>query len=172
MTSSGPTKPGGELFKIEILPLGEREFPAVLKLVKDVFNAADREKAAHELAIHMKARKARVEYGHEYWAAKAGRRVVGIIGLEHVGNGAAWLSWFAVSKKYRGKGIGWELFTFVMEKARKKGVRSLSIQCGTLPMFRTANKLYDEFGFKDKFKVKNFWAAGDDLLVKSKKLRA
>lgn len=153
---------------IRIAPLGEKDFRAALRLVRDIFNAADEKKAMSELTIFLKARKSHVEYGHDYWIAKTGEKMVGIIGLEYVANEAAWLSWFGVRKEYRGKGIGWELLSFATEQAKQKGIRTISIECGTLPMFKSANKLYDEFGFKDKFTIDDFWAHNDDLLVKSK----
>lgn len=156
--------------KIEILPLGEHELPSALRLVVDVFNAVDEDKAIKELELYSKTKAAHIEYGHEYWIAKIGRRTVGIIGLEYVGKSDAWLSWFAVRREYRGKGIGSQLLEFATHHAQKKGVHTLSIECGTLPMFEKANKLYDEFGFKDKFTIEDFWAHNDDLLVKSKKM--
>jgi GNAT superfamily N-acetyltransferase len=161
---------GGENGKIKIVPMAEKHLGQVFTLLIEVFNVFDEKAAIDELTLYIKAMKKNVEYGHDYWVSKDGNKVTGIIGLEYVGEDSAWLSWFAVGKKYRGMGIGRKLLEFVIEHAEKSGLKNISIECGTLPMFEKANKIYDRFGFQNKFTVSDFWSKNDDLLVKSKKI--
>ncbi len=37
-------------------------------------------------------------------------------------------------------------------------------------MFKKANKMYKEHGFKEKFKIKDFWSKNDDLILLVKRV--
>lgn len=52
----------------------------------------------------------------------------------------------AVHEDYRNKGVGKYLLNFVINKARKKGYKSISLTC--LDSAYPAHKLYESIGFK------------------------
>lgn len=60
---------------------------------------------------------------------------------------SAWLGWFCVDEKHRGKGYGQRLLEFTMQKGREMGKKKLKLYTSTEPSEEVAQKLYAKKGF-------------------------
>ena len=52
-----------------------------------------------------------------------------------------------VRSSARGRGVGRALVTQLLEVARERGYRSVSLETGTMDAFASARRLYESFGF-------------------------
>ena len=53
-----------------------------------------------------------------------------------------------VADTFRGKGIGKEVISHLIDQAKKIGIKKLSIETGAGEFFAPARKLFEKFGFK------------------------
>lgn len=78
-------------------------------------------------------------------------KVIGTIGYynqqEDVAE-ASWVAWFVVDKDYRNKGIGSKLFSFILNKVKKKGKKYLRLYTSTSPLEKNAQGFYERRGMK------------------------
>jgi len=147
----------------------EKDLVRVKRIINEIFNKYDRISARHALEFHFKAKKVGIDDGRRLWVAESNNELVGFVGLVSTIQGIFWLSWYGVKKKYHGKGIGKALFEFVLDEAKKQKAKILCIEAGSAPMFKKANEMYKRYGFKEKFRIKDFWSKGDDLILFVKK---
>lgn len=90
----------------------------------------------------------------KYWVATKSKKshdVAGITGLETKNadlDDVAWLGWFGVTPKYRGKGYGRSLLKKTISKARGIGFDRLRLWTTTAPTEIAAQDMYEEFGFR------------------------
>jgi GNAT superfamily N-acetyltransferase len=61
----------------------------------------------------------------------------------------AWLHWFFVSPKLRGKGLGSKMLAATIEKAKSSGIKELHIHTSTIEEEAAAQRLYESFGFSE-----------------------
>ena len=156
--------------KIKIRQFTKKDKNALIKILKDIFNAEDSRAAKKDIIFEVELKKDHIKDNWLYWVAEEGNKLVGFIGIIDSKVGAPWIAWLGVRKQNQGKGIGKQLLEYVIEEAKKRGARRLLVEGGTLPMFKKANNLYRKYGFVDKFKIKDYWCKGDHLIVMCKKL--
>ncbi|RJR13228.1 GNAT family N-acetyltransferase [Candidatus Parcubacteria bacterium] len=87
----------------------------------------------------------------ELWVVKEEGKIVGIATLTlaaRLSGLSARLEDVAVDESQRGKGIGQSLCEKVIERAKERGARSISLT--TRPERVAAHKLYEKLGFKRK----------------------
>lgn len=91
-------------------------------------------------------------YSHFYVAVL--EDVVGYCGIHNLG-GDGEITNVAVDETQRGKGIAYEMLSYAMEDAMKKGVEAftLEVRISNTP----AIKLYEKMGFENKGIRKNFY---------------
>jgi ribosomal protein S18 acetylase RimI-like enzyme len=89
------------------------------------------------------------EYGTGVYGYFDQGKLVGICGCgEEIGTGRVWLGYFAVSPRFRNKGIGTKLLQYVEELIRKQGYEQIFIETYDHPRFYNARKLYEKFGYQ------------------------
>lgn len=69
-----------------------------------------------------------------------------------------------------GRGHGSALVTAVESSVSERRGRLLIVETSGLPDFETARNFYDQCGFTQEARVKDFFAAGDDKLIYTKTL--
>lgn len=87
----------------------------------------------------------------ELWVAKEAEKIVGIATLTlaaRLSGLSARLEDVAVDESQRGKGIGKALCEKILDRAKERGARSISLT--TRPERVAAHKLYEKLGFKRK----------------------
>ncbi len=52
------------------------------------------------------------------------------------------------SPAYKQRGIATKLLRHMMDEARSRGIRRLSLETGSMPFFEPARRLYARFGFQ------------------------
>ncbi|MBN1503203.1 GNAT family N-acetyltransferase [Candidatus Woesearchaeota archaeon] len=139
----------------------------VKRLIDEVFNRHDKTNAKDDIRFHFKCQEFRISNGDLYWLAEINDRIVGITGLTQTTKGVFWLAWLGVKKRMQGQGIGKQLLKYAIREAKKRNAKKFCIRCGSLPMFSKANSLYKKCGFEEQFRIRDYWARGDDLIVVS-----
>ena len=113
------------------------------------------------------------------WASefkKEGIKVIGlflsslVIGIcvFHVVLDEAQINFFAVSHKYRKKGFGTYLMSYLINECKKLNVHKLLLEVSDTNS--TAEKFYSRFEFSTVGIRRNYYKDGSDALLKEKKL--
>ena len=113
------------------------------------------------------------------WASefkKEGIKVVGLflsslligICVFHVVLDEAQINFFAVSHKYRKKGFGTYLMSYLINECKKLNVHKLFLEVSHTNS--TAEKFYSRFEFSTVGIRRNYYKDGSDALLKEKKL--
>jgi len=74
---------------------------------------------------------------------------IGTVGLffpEEV-DGVCWLSYFAVKKEFRSRGLGSFLLSYILSIAKKRGMDRILVETFSTPIYEDAIELYKKFGF-------------------------
>ena len=93
-----------------------------------------------------------------------------IIGLcvFHVVLDEAQINFFVVNKKYRKKGFGSYLMSYLIKQCEKLNVNKLFLEVSNRNI--TADKFYNRFNFSTVGIRRNYYKDGSDALLKEKKL--
>ncbi|HET9744976.1 MAG TPA: GNAT family N-acetyltransferase [Chitinophagaceae bacterium] len=113
---------------------------------------------SHDLMVLDDPRGTILDRGGFIWLAKAGDEIVGSAALMNEGHGIFELAKMSVTKDWQGKGISKMLIEACLEKAKKIGVKKLTLFSNH--QLLTALKLYEKYGFKNvEFKDSPFATA-------------
>lgn len=78
----------------------------------------------------------------------------------------AWyLWWIVVRKDTQAKGIGSELLRYVEQEIQEFQGRVLFVETGSLPHYELTRKFYLKHGYEKHALLKDFYAAGDSMVV-------
>jgi ribosomal protein S18 acetylase RimI-like enzyme len=80
------------------------------------------------------------------------------------------LWWIVVRPATQGKGVGSTLLRFVEDDVRAKGARVLFIETSGLPKYESTCRFYRKHGYEQEARLRDYYAAGDDMLVFRKAL--
>lgn len=157
--------------KIKIRQFRKKDSASLIHILDDIFNKEDSRQAKKDIIFETELKKDHIRDDWTYWVAEINEKIVAFVGIiVYSKSRSAWISWLGVRKKFQGKGVGKKLLEHAMNEAKKTKAKNLLVEGGTLPMFKKANNLYKKYGFKDKFKIKDYWCNGDHLIVMSKEL--
>jgi ribosomal protein S18 acetylase RimI-like enzyme len=81
-----------------------------------------------------------------------------------------YLYWIAVVPGSQGRGLGAELLRFVEEDIRRRQGRVLFIETSSLPHYEATRRFYVKQNYDQEAVLREFYAAGDDMVVFRKKL--
>lgn len=82
-----------------------------------------------------------------FWSVWSHDELRGCAALKHLDERHAELKSMRTAPQHRGKGLGGQILQFVMEEARRRGYRRLSLETGSQPYFLPARSLYAARGF-------------------------
>ena len=82
-----------------------------------------------------------------FWSAWAGDQLVGCAALKELSREHGEVKSMHVAAAHRGRGVGRRLVEHLLEVARERGYRRLSLETGTEDGFTAARALYESFGF-------------------------
>lgn len=78
----------------------------------------------------------------------------------------AWqLWWIVVGAQHHGKGIGSRLLNYVEEDLRQREARVLFVETSSQPRYELTRRFYLKHGYEQHAVLRDFYAAGDDLVV-------
>ena len=93
--------------------------------------------------------------------------VIGIC-VFHVVLDEAQINFFVVNQKYREKGYGSYLMSYLIKECEKSNINKIFLEVSSTNI--TAEKFYSRFGFFTVGIRKNYYKDGSDALLKEKKL--
>jgi len=93
--------------------------------------------------------------------------VIGIC-VFHIVLDEAQINYFVVNKKFRKKGFGSYLMSYLIKKFEKLNLKKILLEVSQSNV--TADKFYTHFGFSTVGIRKNYYKDGTDALLKEKKL--
>ena len=83
------------------------------------------------------------------WSAWAGTDLAGVGALKDLGDGSGEVKSMRTDPRHLRQGVASALLGHIVEAARRRGLRRLSLETGTGPAFEPARTLYRKHGFVD-----------------------
>lgn len=83
-----------------------------------------------------------------YWCAWANDRLLGCGALKQIGAGHGEIKSMITSRQHLRKGVASALLQHIINEARSRGYRRLSLETGSGKTFAPAQSLYSKHGFK------------------------
>ncbi len=82
------------------------------------------------------------------------------------------LTMIAVQPVRQGQGRGAAMLRRVEEDLRARGERLLLVETSALPQYDRTRAFYAKCGYEEEARIRDYWTAGDDLVVFRKALNA
>lgn len=83
-----------------------------------------------------------------FWSVWEGHELAGCGALKELDAGHAEIKSMRTAKAHLRKGVATMLLRHMIEEAKRRGYRRLSLETGSMAYFEPAHKLYAKFGFK------------------------
>ena len=80
------------------------------------------------------------------------------------------LTMLAVRPDRQGRGRGGAMLRGVEEDLRARGQRLLLVETSSTPQYDRTRAFYDKLGYEEEARVRDYWEAGDDLVLFRKAL--
>ncbi|WP_245340446.1 GNAT family N-acetyltransferase [Mesorhizobium sp. WSM4313] len=77
-----------------------------------------------------------------------GSRIAGIGALKLLHDGTGEIKSMRTHPDFIGRGVGARILTTIIDAAKARGIRRLSLETGSGPSFQAAYSLYEKFGFR------------------------
>jgi ribosomal protein S18 acetylase RimI-like enzyme len=110
--------------------------------------------------------------GYNFIVYRDGDRVLGFAcyGRRDLTHGVFDLYWIAVDPAARCNGVGRTLLTTCEEAVRELGGRMLVAETSGTPLYDGTRKFYFGMGYENAAIIKDFYTAGDDLIIFIKRI--
>ena len=82
-----------------------------------------------------------------FWSVWSGQTLVGCGAIKRLDPAHAELKSMRTAPSHRRRGLGALILNFLMEEARRRGYRRMSLETGSMPFFVPARTLYAKHGF-------------------------
>lgn len=82
------------------------------------------------------------------------------------------LTMIAVRPARQGQGRGAAMLRHVEEDLRARGQRLLLVETSSLPLYDGTRAFYVKYGYEEEARIRDYWAAGDGLVVFRKALNS
>lgn len=82
-----------------------------------------------------------------FWTVWDDEKLIACGAIKHLNDFHAEMKSMRVIASLRGKGVASELMRHILEYAKNKGYKRLSLETGSMEFFLPARKLYEKFGF-------------------------
>ena len=84
----------------------------------------------------------------KFWSFWDNNQLIGCAALKFLDNEHGEFKSIRVEDRFRGKGIGEKIISYLINVSKKEGIKKLSIETGSGDFFSSARKLFKKFGFK------------------------
>jgi putative acetyltransferase len=91
-----------------------------------------------------------------------GATVLGVAAIKELGPGHAEIKSMHTAAEARGRGVGRALLSHLLDTARARGYRRVSLETGTTPGFAAARALYESVGFVPTGPFSDYPETGDN----------
>ena len=82
-----------------------------------------------------------------FWSIWDGSQLAGCGALKHLDGEHAEIKSMRTAESHRRKGVASQLLRHVIDEAKRRGHRRLSLETGSMAYFEPARRLYSSFGF-------------------------
>jgi putative acetyltransferase len=83
-----------------------------------------------------------------FWTVWDEATLIGCGAIKELDSEHAEVKSMRTSESYRGKGVASTLLHHIVNEAKARGYRRLSLETGSMPFFEPARRLYAKFGFE------------------------
>ncbi|MED1205423.1 GNAT family N-acetyltransferase [Heyndrickxia acidicola] len=83
-----------------------------------------------------------------FWSAWEGKELVGCGALKELDCQHGEVKSMRTSKKHLRKGVAGRILRHILNEAKQRGYKSLSLETGSMKAFEPARRLYESFGFQ------------------------
>lgn len=80
------------------------------------------------------------------------------------------LYWIASDPKFRGQGVGAGLVSAMEGELRRKNARLIRIETSAMEAYGPTRGFYKGMQYQEEARFRDFYKAGDDLIILSKRL--
>ncbi len=80
--------------------------------------------------------------------------------------------WIATDPKVQGKGLGRQLMEYAEIEAQKKGAYMVSLETSSQGGYERTRRFYDQAGYTEESRIRDFYKPGDDRLTYIKRFSA
>lgn len=80
--------------------------------------------------------------------------------------------WIATDPKVQGKGLGRQLMAHAETEAQKKGAYMVSLETSSQGGYERTRRFYDQAGYIEESRIRDFYKPGDDRLTYIKRFSA
>ena len=87
--------------------------------------------------------------GIAFWTARSGPVVLGCGALKELDSSHGEIKSMHTAEASRGRGVGARILAHIVDEARQRQYRRLSLETGSMAEFAPARALYARFGFRD-----------------------
>ncbi|MBU7595183.1 GNAT family N-acetyltransferase [Metabacillus halosaccharovorans] len=84
-----------------------------------------------------------------FWTAWEGTELAGMGALKELDSSHGEIKSMRTSSSYLRKGVARRMLQHILNEAKNRGYKQLSLETGSMAAFEPARKLYADFGFKD-----------------------
>jgi putative acetyltransferase len=84
-----------------------------------------------------------------FWTAWSGETLVGCAALKELAKDHGEIKSMHTAREYRGRGVAAGLVAHILDVARSRSYRRVSLETGTMEAFAPARALYARFGFQE-----------------------
>lgn len=86
--------------------------------------------------------------GVSFWSIRDEDELLGCGALSQISKDHAEIKSMRTAYAHRGKGVGKAMLLFILEHARRQGIKRLSLETGSMEGFIPARQLYEAYGFE------------------------
>lgn len=83
-----------------------------------------------------------------FWSAWKNHELAACGALKQLSNGHAEIKSMRTSLNFRRQGVAQKLLEFIINQAKKRGYKQISLETGSMDAFKPARNLYKSFGFR------------------------
>ena len=156
-----------------IRPLVREDHAAVLALIREtgMFSAAEIDVARELIDIWLDKPE---QKDYIIFAAQSDGNLSGYVCFGPTpATEATWdLYWIAVAPALQGSGIGGKLLQFAEKEITARGGRLVVIETSSTQKYHPTQKFYEKHGYIIEARIRDFYRAGDDRLIYTKRLEA
>lgn len=84
-----------------------------------------------------------------FWTVWDGYRLIGCGAIKELDANHAEIKSMRTTASYRGKGVASMLLQHILNEAKLRGYRRISLETGSMPFFEPVRNLYAKYGFKN-----------------------